>query len=204
LSRRGRAAGRRRGFTLIEVLAVVAILALVAVLVVPNLGALRTRRLKVSAERLAAEIELARQRAVATGIPHRIYFDLDAARYRIEWLGAEQAAVSVAPVAAAMEYDVGGSAELPLAAPASSILEFTPVSDTFGNLRELEDGVFVASLETVEGAVESGEAQLVFDRDGSADYSEIVLQEEGGESLRLAVLPLDDSVRFLDSETLQP
>ena len=35
---RGRAT-TRRGFTLIEVLAVVAILALVAVLVVPNLGA---------------------------------------------------------------------------------------------------------------------------------------------------------------------
>jgi type II secretion system protein H len=203
LIQRGRAA-TGRGFTLIEVLAVVAILALVAVLVVPNLGALRTRRLKASAERLAAEIELARQRAVATGVPHRIYFDLDAARYRIDWLGEEQAAASAAPVAAAMEYDVGGSAELPLAAPETAAFEFTPVADSFGNLREFEDGVFVASLETVEGSVEHGEAQLVFDRDGSADYSEIVLQEEGGESLRLAVLPLDDAVRFVDTEAAAP
>jgi type II secretion system protein H len=201
LIQRGRAA-TGRGFTLIEVLAVVAILALVAVLVVPNLGALRTRRLKASAERLAAEIELARQRAVATGVPHRIHFDLDAARYRIEWLGEQHA--TAAPVAAAMEYDVGGSSELPLAAPASAIAEFAPVADSFGNLREFEDGVFVASIETAEGAVQHGEAQLVFDRDGSADYSEIVLQEESGETQRLAVLPLDDAVRYVDAETAAP
>jgi type II secretion system protein H len=204
LIRRRRGARGGRGFTLIEVLAVVAILALVAMLVVPNLGALRTRRLRASAERLAAEVELARQRAVATGVPHRLYFDLDAARYRIEWLGSGEATAGPPPVAAAVEYDLGGSAELPMAAPSSALLEFTPVSDSFGNLRELESGVFVAAIETVDGLVETGEAQVLFDRDGSADYSEIVLQEEGGEMLRLAVLPLDDAVRYLDAETVSP
>ena len=66
-----------RGFTLIEILAVVAILALVAAFVVPNLGGLRVRALRAEAQQLAAQLELARQRAIVTGVPHRLWLELD-------------------------------------------------------------------------------------------------------------------------------
>jgi len=195
-------AGRRsRAFTLIEVLAVVAILAVAAMLVTPNLAALRERRLRHAAERLAAELELARQRAVVTGIPHRVYFDLDGGVYRLEWLGAgEEAEEELVPVAAEAEYDLRGATALPMAAPHTGAFEFAPLPDSFGNYRDFEGGIFVAGLDTAEGFVERGQAFVGFERDGTAAYTEIVLEEPGGARRSLAVLPLEDSVRFLEEE----
>jgi prepilin-type N-terminal cleavage/methylation domain-containing protein len=192
--------GRRaRAFTLIEVLAVVAILALAALLVTPNLAALRERRLRHAAERLAAELELARQRAVVTGIPHRVLFDLDAGVYRLEWLGAG-AEQEIAPVAAEVVYDLRGSTDLPLVAPHTGGFEFTPLPDTFGNFRDFEAGIFVAGLDTAEGFLEQGQPSVTFERDGTAAYTEIVLEEPGGARRSLAVLPLEDAVRFVNEE----
>jgi prepilin-type N-terminal cleavage/methylation domain-containing protein len=188
-----------RAFTLIEVLAVVAILALTAMLVTPNLAVLRERRVGHAAQRLAAEIELARQRAVVTGIPHRVFFDLDAGVYRLEWLGAESES-ELLPVAADVEYDLGGGSGLDLVAPQTTAFEFTPLPDSFGNYKNLDGEVYVAALETAEGLLESGQAAVSFERDGTAAYTEIILEEPGGVQRRLAVLPLDDAVRFVDAE----
>lgn len=187
----------RRAFTLIEVLAVVAILAVAAMLVAPNLAALRERRLRHAAERLAAELELARQRAVVTGIPHRVLFDLEGGVYRLEWLGANDEE-ELLPVAADAEYDLRGGTALPLEAPQRSALEFAPLPDSFGNFRDFEGGIAVSGLDTAEGFIERGQAAVTFERDGTAAYTEIVLEEPGGARQALAVLPLEDSVRFLE------
>lgn len=194
------AARIRRGFTLIEVLAVVAILALTAMLVVPNLGALRERRLRLSAQRLAAELELARQRAVVTGIPHRVLFDIETGVYRIEWLGGDADPSEDEPVPAGVEYDVRGRTKLPLSAPPAIALEFSPVHDSFGNFRQLENGVAVAGVETAEGYVQNGFPAVLFERDGSAAWTQVVVAEEGGARIGLAVLPLDDAVRYVELE----
>jgi type II secretion system protein H len=197
-----RASAQRRGFTLIETLAVVAILALAAVLVLPNLAAFGERRLRHAAQRLAAELELARQRAVVTGIPHRVLFDLENGLYRLEWLGTpEEMAL---PVAAAAEYDVREGAELPLRAPLRTASEFAPVPDSFGTFHDFEGDVRVAGLETTYGWVGEGMPEIVFERDGTAAYTEIVLEEGGGAGQVLAVLPLDDAVRFVDDEDAAP
>src|SRR5262245_41978407 len=79
----GRAKPSRRGFTLIEILAVVAILALVAAFVAPNFGGMRLRALRAEAKQLSGQLELARQRAIVTGVPHRLWFELDQAEYRL-------------------------------------------------------------------------------------------------------------------------
>ena len=71
----------RAGFTLIEMLAVVAILALLATFVAPSLDAVRQRRLRAEAMSLAAQLEFARQRTVMTGVPHRVLLDLEAGSY---------------------------------------------------------------------------------------------------------------------------
>ena len=85
-------AGRRRraaAFTLIEMLAVVAIFALMAAFVMPNLATLGSRTLQRQAQRIGGQLELARQRAIVTGIPHRMWLDLDDASYRLEWYVSE-------------------------------------------------------------------------------------------------------------------
>jgi type II secretion system protein H len=191
------AAARARGFTLIEILAVVAILALAAVIVLPNLAALGERRLHHAAQRLAAELEFTRQRAVVTGVPHRMLFDLDNRVYRIEWLGAPEE--QELPVPAEMEYDVSQGSKLPLSAPQKEAVEFEPVPDTFGNFRNFDGDVHVAGLETKDGWVSQGLPAIVFEPDGSAAYTEIVLEEGGGARQTLAVQPLDDAVRFVDT-----
>jgi type II secretory pathway pseudopilin PulG len=183
---------------LIEILAVVAILALAAMLVLPNLGALGERRLQQAALRLAAEIELARQRAVVTGIPHRVLFDLQNGVYRIEWLGNDEP--EDRPIPAALEYDTQQGSHLPLQPPPELAMEFTAVPDSFGNFRNFDGEVYVAGLKTANGWVQRGLADVVFDRDGSAPYTEIVMQERGGARRTLAVLPLDDAVRFVESD----
>ena len=198
MSRAARAGAQGRGFTLIEVLAVVAILALAAVIVLPNLAALGERRLRHAAQRLAAELELARQRAVVTGVPHRVLLDLENGVYRIEWLGQEED--EALPVAAALEYDVDEGSELPLRPPMRTAIEFVPVPDSFGTFHNFDGDVFVAGLETSYGWITTGLPEVVFERDGSAAYTEIVLEERGGAKQTLAVLPLDDAVRFVDNE----
>ena len=70
-------------------LAVVAIFALMAAFVMPNLGTLGSRTLQHQAERIGGQLELARQRSIVTGIPHRLWLDLDGASYRLEWYVSE-------------------------------------------------------------------------------------------------------------------
>jgi len=194
-SRRTRAA-----FSLIELLAVVAILGLLSTFVAPNLGMLRERRLNHAAMRLASLLELARQRSVVTGVPHRIWFDLDAAAYRLEWLGDEESGAAL-PLAAPPEYDVRGATPLPLSAPARSDLDFQPVPGNFGRFVYLKQEIVVAGLDTAEGWIEGGVAWIGFDRDGTSAYAEVVIEDSSGGRLVLAVLPLEDAVRFVSEET---
>jgi len=186
---------RRAGFTLIEILAVVAILALLATFVAPNLGALRERRLNNEGLQLAAQIELARQRSVVTAVPHRVLFDLEDGGYRIEWLHGGKAAEGPTPIA---ELDLNGSTPLPLAAPTRSDREFEPIPGLYGNFVWLEEPLYFAGLETAEGWIERGDTFVEFSQDGSASHTEIVLEDGSGRRLVLAVLPLDDAVRFVD------
>src|SRR5690606_26332346 len=57
----------RGGFTLIELIAVVAMFALVAALVLPTFDVGRRREVRQAGERVGDAVELARQRAIMTG-----------------------------------------------------------------------------------------------------------------------------------------
>ena len=59
---------------------------------------------------------------------------------------------------------------------------------------------FFAGLETSQGWADRGDSFVEFARDGSASYTEIVIEDSSGERVVLAVLPLDDAVRFLDED----
>lgn len=187
-------------FTLLELLAVVAIFALMTTFVLPNVGVVRDRALRNQAQQLAAQLELARQRAVVTGIPHRLLIDLEGAGYRMEWLrGGDDPAPAPKPDAAPT-YDVRGATPLPLAAPRTARLEYEPVPGRFGEFQYLEANLSFAGIVTPEGWIDRGDSYIAFDRDGTASYTEIFIDDESGRQVVLDVLPLADAVRIRDAE----
>ena len=194
----GRSARREAAFTLIELLAVVAILALVATFVAPSFEAVRHRRLQSDAMRLASRLEYARQRTVVTGIPHRVLLELENGVYRIEWLGggADTAPAAFEPV----EYDVSGGTPLPLEAPRAAARAYAPLPGLLGRDQFLEGDLFFAGLETPDGWLERGDSFVSFDRDGTASYTEIVIEDDSGAAITLAVYPLEDAVQLLEGE----
>jgi prepilin-type N-terminal cleavage/methylation domain-containing protein len=199
--RSGRAASRRRakfgglGFTLIEILAVVAIFALLAGLLAPRVGAITGRALSESAARLAASLELARQRSALTGIPHRVLLDLDQGGWRLEWFVSEAEQEGREPEPPA-EIDLRGQAPIPLAAPRGQAAEFRPLPGALGRTEWLEDSLSFAGVETPEGLAEEGEVVVEFDVDGTASDTTLQLGDESGRTLLLHVLPLADGVRI--------
>lgn len=188
----------RAAFTLIEMLAIVAIMALIATFVAPSFEAVRQRKLRSEALRLASHLEFARQRTVVTGVPHRILLDLEGGTYRIEWLAgdAEDQPAALVPV----EYDVSGGTPLPLAAPLQEAQAYSAIPGLLGREQLLDDDLDFAGIETHEGWLERGVSFVSFDRDGSASYTEIVLEDDSGQETALAVLPLDDAVRIIEDE----
>jgi general secretion pathway protein H len=78
----GRSAGRQHGFTLMEVLVVLAILALGVMLVAPSLNRVRQGMMvRTEAYELATHLRSARAAARATNIEHVLVFDLVGHRY---------------------------------------------------------------------------------------------------------------------------
>lgn len=70
-----RTSGRSAGFTLIELVVVVAIIGLLASLVIPRLSALRGAALDASSRRMAAKIQALREEAALRGRWIRLAFD---------------------------------------------------------------------------------------------------------------------------------
>ena len=145
-----------RGFTLIEILAVVAILALVAAFVVPNMGGFRARALRAEAQQLAAQLELARQRAIVTGVPHRAL-----ARARPGGVPARVARRGSrgrrARRRASAELDLNGNTPLSLSAPPARELEYRPIPGNFGNLQVVAEPFYFEAVETPQGRITRGE-----------------------------------------------
>jgi type II secretion system protein H len=184
----------RGGFTLIEILAVVAILALVAAFIVPNLGGLRRRALRNEAQQIASQLELARQRAIVTGVPHRVWLELDEAEYRLEWLAQDPEQAE--PAAEELEPDLVGNTPLDLSAPPMRVLEYRPIPGHFGNLQIVAEPFYFEAVETTQGRIERGQVSVEFARDGSAEYTEIYLEDAAGDRVALDVHPLDERVRI--------
>jgi type II secretory pathway pseudopilin PulG len=173
-------------------LAVVAILALVAAFVVPNLGGIRRRALRNEAQQIAAQLELARQRAIVTGVPHRLWLELDQAEYRLEWLAQDPDEFALA---AAPELDVAGNSPISLAAPQMQALEFHPIPGNHGKLQVVTDPFYIEAVDTPSGRITRGQVSIEFGRDGSAEYTRIYLQDAVGDRVALDVQELDERVR---------
>lgn len=186
---------RARAFTLIELLAVLLIMGLVLGIALPNLS-LRSGRVVLSeAEKLASDLAFTRQRAVATGTPHRVVVDLDGAGWWIE-VWPEEASPFAAPAAAP-----DGRAEIQLAAPPGAAGEPRPLPGPFGRPHLLPEGVSFESVETVaSGLAAGGQVEVVFEGDGTADPALFALVNESGDLVRLQISRLADEIRITRGE----
>ena len=80
----------RGGFTLLEVLVVVAIIAVLAAMVVPSLGGSGGRDVQNAAQRLVLLVNRAQQEAMLTSRTWRLVLDPAENRYRFQLRGASQ------------------------------------------------------------------------------------------------------------------
>jgi len=163
----------------------------------PNFGALQSHKLRNAAERIVERIDFGRQRAVMTGIPHRLAIDLDAGTYKLEWQG--EGAGNAAPQPKPM-IEPGVSATLSLAPPPAAERSFQSLLGPLGRLEHLGGGVEFGWIETPGGEVDFGNAFITFEGDGTSSYTMLVLNEPGGHELALEILPLADAVRIVDEE----
>ena len=186
-----RARPTRLAFTLIEMLAVLLIMALVAGLTLPNLSLRSDRAVLEEAQELAASFAFTRQRAVATAAPHRVVLDLDRSAYWIEEQPERSDAFATPPSAPPAK---DAARPIRLVAPATGPAEFQPVPGPFGRPRLLREPVHFESVETPAGAVREGQVQVVFEDDGTADYTVLVLANEDGDAYVLELRRLADEV----------
>ncbi len=172
------------------------ILGLLMTLLIPAIGAGGGRSLRKQGDKIAATLELARQRAVVTGKPHRVAFDLERGRFAVEWLVSESQALGGQDEDLAAEAEGLGDGVIDLAPPLEDERSYYPIPNKFGAMEPLERGYFFEGLETPDGWIESGEAFVVFEWDGSTDVTRILVSDQDNRTLNLEVAPLLETVRI--------
>lgn len=196
----------RAGFTLIEIMAVVAIIAMILGIGLPRLRASKMRALENEAESIATSLEYARQRAVLTRIPHRVLFDLEEGGWRIEWLVSEDVAFGAGaeddgfPDLAALDApapNLDGRAPIDFhPPPRDEGLDYYPIPNPqLGGFSWLDDSRYFVGLESAAGWVEGGDVGIVFDADGTTGLARLELADSDDNRLTLEIEPLLDRVR---------
>ena len=188
------AARRARGFTLIEMIAVALMIALVASVAFPNLGFRSQQAVLDEAESVAALVEFARQRAVMTGIPQRVVFDLEAQHYWLEESRPPARPDDPADPNAPVRWSE--QRELPMFAPRDDQQRYQRSPGPNGRGYRPASGVALQALETAEGLVERGRVEMPFAWDGSTEGTGLWLIGDGGHQVRLVVAPLADAIRI--------
>ena len=195
------------GFTLIEIIAVIAIMGMVFAIGIPRLSTSKLRGLRTEAESIAASLEFARQRAIMTGVPHRVLIDLADGGYRIEWLVEETRAFEAIRdadddfAASEFESDGGGYGDeggqlIDLHPPTHDELDFYPIPNRqLGSFTWLDDSRYFVGLDSSSGWIEGGDVEIVFDADGTTEYSLLEIADASDNHLTLEIEPLLDRVR---------
>ena len=169
---------RASGFTLIEIVAVVAIFAMVFGIAIPRLGGSSFDPLENEAENLAQSLRFARQRAVMTGIPHRLLIDLEEGGYRVEWYVTQERAFDQPAAREFMDAFSADSAPdgqdpddpLSLSPKRSAERSYHPIPHTdMGKFRWLDEGLYFVGIEGTTGWIEGGDYSIVFFEDGTTD-----------------------------------
>lgn len=188
------------GFTLIEILIVIALIGVLISISVPTLQSLGTSKLRADMVHVQGILREAFVLASLSGQNHRVVFDLNNQQYWVE-VGAEQALVQQRQQKA-KEKPKGGilgflngpedvqrqeKDELSLVYD-----EFKPVSGRLGEKRKLSKGVefFAVWTEHLKEKAKEGEVPIYFFSDGYAEKAYVTLGESN-QSGQIRVLVLE-------------
>ena len=197
------ASTRSAGFTLIEIIAVVAIIAMIMAIGIPTLGGSRFDPLRNEADEIADRLRFARQRAVMTGVPHRLLIDLEEGGYMIEWYVSESRAFGrdegdgdALGLLSALTDGPAESRVLDFVPPEQQELDYFPIQHAeMGTFRWLDDTLYFVGVDGPAGWVEGGDYAIVFYVDGTTDPLELEIANGDDERLTLEVEALIDRVR---------
>ena len=184
------------GFTLIEMMAVLLIFAGIAAIFAPQVGSIMGRTLDHRAADLASQFELARQRAILTGVPHRVLLDLEESGYRIEWWTEDPETGEGLPETL---IDLRGLGPLPLSASSDPTRDWFPMPGTPGRFVWLEDDLIIAGVETAGDWTQRGDVPIEFDWNGTTLPTAVRLDDENGRQVMLDIMPLAEGVRISDA-----
>ena len=187
---------QQSGFTLLELVAVVAIMGMMLYLVAPSIGVTQTAQLRAGAREMGAHLEFARQRAIMTGKPHRVLIEIDEGWYQLEWFVSDR---DEDPSLGAAPSDLRGPIQM--SPRQDEVPSYRIVPGSEGRLAWIDQTLDVAGVEVDDGWYDAGEFQVVFQGDGSSDAARIVLRADPEEAgLVLEVSPLLDAVRIYDED----
>jgi prepilin-type N-terminal cleavage/methylation domain-containing protein len=109
-----RVTGRERGFTLLEMLVVVAIVAMMAAVAIPSIGAyIRNYKIRGAAQEVAGEVTTARSKAIMTNTNAGVTFvavDADSYRWIHEDLAAAEQLGPLKELPIGVRFEVSGTA----------------------------------------------------------------------------------------------
>ena len=204
----------RAAFTLIEMMAVVALIGMIFAVGLPRLSNARWRALGEAADSIAASLEFARQRAIMTGVPHRVLVDLEDGGWRVEWLVSETAELAGGELGGGRAGALAGGTPAPeegaepdpnapidLHPPQPEGLEYQPVANRqLGAFSWLDpdDRIYFVGLESPSGWIESGDVQIVFEADGTTDFVLLELADDTDRHMTLEIEPMLERVRRRD------
>ena len=199
------------GFTLIELIAVIAIMGMIFAIGIPRLSRSQLRGLKTEAESIAASLEFARQRAIMTGIPHRVLIDLEEGGYRIEWLVTEERAFAAVqdrggdfsdsdfdePANGTGSDSTNAGAQLvDFHPPTKEEQDYYPIPNRqLGSFTWLDDSRYFVGLSSSSGWIEGGDVEISFDIDGTTEHSQLEIADSDDNHLTLEIEPILDRIR---------
>jgi len=179
------------GFTLIEIIAVIAIISMVFAVGLPRLSGSNWDPLNEEAENIAQSLRFARQRAIMTGVPHRLLIDLEEGGYLVEWLISEDSAYAedLFPEAA------DGGRRIDFVPPRVGERDYFPIPNReMGSYSRLDDALYFVGVEGASGWIESGEYQIVFYVDGTTESAMLEMADSDDKHVTLEIEPILERV----------
>jgi prepilin-type N-terminal cleavage/methylation domain-containing protein len=183
---------RTEGFTLLEILLVVFLIGVLTYAFAQGRFSSLSFAIQESTDTLEAELRYASERAVATGETHRLLFDLEEQRFRLEH------EVDAGPGADEPALTAAGRLSLEPPLPSRRV---EPVPTLKGQWRRLETKeVLIARVRVGNEVFEREGVAIGFGSDGSADDAVVELEDIEGQRRFLAVAPFTSEVQVLYGE----
>jgi prepilin-type N-terminal cleavage/methylation domain-containing protein len=189
----------RAGFTLIEIIAVVAIISMVFAVGLPRLSGSNWDPLNEEAEKIAQSLRFARQRAIMTGVPHRLLIDLEDGGYLVEWLISEESAYADDTAGAYPDdlfFEAADSERrIDFVPPRVGERDYFPIPNReMGSYSRLDDALYFVGVEGASGWIESGEYPIVFYVDGTTESAMLEMADADDKHVTLEIEPILERV----------